>query len=70
MHMEQQLMLSSGSQTFFVYVFQPRFGYVFCMHFFNLKGLDGTYVWRGHKKTLYCLTSSSLVRILRTILFL
>jgi len=69
-HTKQQLMLNNGSQTFFVCVSLPPFAYVFCMHFFNLKSLDGTYVWKGHKKTLCCLTFSSLVGILRTILFL
>ncbi len=52
MHTDQQLMLISGSQTFFVCVSQPPFAYAFYMHFFYLKGLDGTYVWKGHKKTL------------------
>jgi hypothetical protein len=39
--MDQQLMLISGSQTFFVCVFQPPFVFIFCMHFLNLKGLYG-----------------------------
>jgi hypothetical protein len=39
--MDQQLMLISGSQMFSVCVSQPPFVFVFCMHFFDLKGLDG-----------------------------
>jgi len=42
-HMDQQLMLISGSKTFFVYVFQPPFTSIFCLHFFDLKGLDRNY---------------------------
>jgi hypothetical protein len=38
---QQLLMLISGSQTFYVRAFQPPFAFVFCMHFFDLKGLDG-----------------------------
>jgi tRNA pseudouridine-54 N-methylase len=35
-------MLISGSKTFFVCGFQPPFTSIFCLHFFDLKGLDGT----------------------------
>jgi hypothetical protein len=42
MHTNQQLMLINGSQNFSVYVFQPPFVFVFCMHLFYVKGLDGT----------------------------
>ncbi len=42
MHMDQQFMLINGSQNFFVCVSQLPFAFVFCMHFLDLKGLDGT----------------------------
>ncbi len=35
-------MLISGTQIFFICVFQPLFTFFFCMHFFNLKG------WMAH----------------------
>jgi hypothetical protein len=43
MHKNQQLMLINGSQKNSICVSQPPFAFVFCMHFFNLKGLDGIY---------------------------